>query len=127
MGNRISLTRRSFGLESNSFAFWMGNMPISSPRLPMCWDELADWSDDASDVFQVFLRVRKTESEVDVLADEIQFIPYVLKEKCEDVYSLSSMEWLERTQFYAENVSLASTGAINYFLLYSPSPDTFAI
>ena len=106
MGIANSVLHGRGGQESDqdvSLAFWIGNMPSPGP-LPSCWDELSDWTNDASEVFQVYLRIRRAEADVETVDEEMQFLPFVASDKSSAVYDLPSMEWLQRAQFFAENV-----------------------
>jgi hypothetical protein len=104
MGNIYSAARRHLGLDEDpGFASLIGQLASPQP-LPTCWDELHDWAEDASGIFQMYLRIRNCEKEHSPGADEIQFIPFVFSEKSEDVYNLPSIEWLDRARFYADNV-----------------------
>jgi hypothetical protein len=105
MGNIHAAARRHLGLDEDpGFASLIGQL-ASPPPLPMCWDELHDWAEDASEIFQMYLRIRNCGKDHSPGADEIQlFIPFVFSEKSEEVDNLPSIEWLDRAQFYADNV-----------------------
>jgi hypothetical protein len=105
MGNIHAAAGRHLGLDEDpGFVSLIGQL-ASPPPLPTCWDELHDWAEDASEIFQMYLRIRNCEKDDSPPeADEIQFIPFVCSEKSEDVYNLPSIEWLDRAQFYADNV-----------------------
>jgi hypothetical protein len=113
MGNQVlSLGRRVLNQNDGDDRYWMGPVDGSS-RLPLCWDELLDWAEEASQMFQLYLRTRNSENEsVDVLnartrvGIELQLIPYVFKSKRDNIRNLPSMKYFDRVQFFAENVSI---------------------
>jgi hypothetical protein len=104
MGNRNSLVTNSS--TEHSFCFWVGQKPQFETPIPSCWEELIDWTQDASRVLQIFRRRQKLYDDgKEDFCDETQFIPYVAEEKSEEVYSLASLSMIDRAGFYAENVS----------------------
>lgn len=92
---------------------WVG--PIvgaNRSRIPACWDELLDWTIDASQIFDLFLQTRSSEANV---AEEqegnsksnakINFVPYALHTQAEHIRALPSMEYCDQEKFLFENVS----------------------
>jgi hypothetical protein len=118
MGNQtFALGQRSVLRWDNSgFHFWVGPMETTAVHFPTCWDELLDWTEEASNIFQHYLRIRIAGKETTTytnrmeVADhesdmELHFIPHVLKSAGDQIRNLPSMEYLDRIKYLAENVS----------------------
>ena len=136
----ISNSHRGGGIEDPILSFWFGDkiQRMASRPLPTCWDELLDWTDDASEIFQAFekrtnfnlLSTRKYDKldEEDTHAATMplkaktktdpssniqtttRLVPLVLKDQVSSLRNLPAMErFVERGKFYAEHVSLSST------------------
>ena len=120
MGIRFSLESSHHRQdEDRSAAFWIGCMPNPGP-LPSCWDELVDWTEDATEIFQVYLRIRKAEADDASIEEEMQFIPFVSREKSAQIHSLPSWKWLQRAQFFAENVRVSRSAELRKSLISHP-------
>lgn len=101
-------------LCSLSFAILGGPLPPSPGLIPVCWDELVDWTEEASSLTEVVRRRRHSSSRFlgprNSKAEEgpqtIQFIPYVSygasDEKTLD--RLPTLSYMEKVQFYQESV-----------------------
>jgi hypothetical protein len=113
MGNRFSLGRHFlWRKDEGGLSFWMGPaQPGFDSHFPSCSDELLDWTFEASEMFQLYLR--KGVSRRDTKDNKIEeaqlptvtFIPFVLKSSSKSVHDIPSMSTLNRIRFLAENVS----------------------
>jgi hypothetical protein len=98
-----------------------GRMHPSALPLPLCWDGLLDWTEDAtlttallrqSNLYQI--EKKKNDSDADV-PDEItrqsgpnishRFIPFILKGESVMAEKVPEMSRIERASFYSDNVS----------------------
>ena len=131
-----SFNSTSRGIEDPIFSFWFGDrIPRTSRLLPTCWDELLDWTSEATMVFQTFVNRNNDEFESAItdkqycageirdtnpLTSEptksikpirgtpvtIRFVPLVLNDQIAALQNLHAMERFDqRGKFYAENVS----------------------
>lgn len=120
--NNQNVIRR---LCSLSMAILGGPLPPSPGLVPMCWDELVDWTEEATlmtemiqqrkrgDLNNLFSQPKK---EADALSSqsltssswhqvELKFIPFVSScESEESLDRLSSLTYMEKVQFYQESV-----------------------
>jgi hypothetical protein len=96
-----------------------GRMHPSALPLPLCWDGLLDWTEDAT-LTTALLRqsnlcqIENNKNDSDT-PDEItrqsgpaispRFIPFTLKDESDMAEKLPEMSWMQRAYFYSENVS----------------------
>jgi hypothetical protein len=96
-------------------------MHPSALPLPLCWDGLLDWTEDAT-LTTALLRQsnlcqienNKNDSDDDAPDERTRqsgpnishrFIPFTLKGESVVAEKLPEMSWLQRASFYSENVS----------------------
>ncbi|CAB9499633.1 expressed unknown protein [Seminavis robusta] len=100
-----------------------GPMPATPGIIPLCWDELLDWADDATFLAEVVhqrnaaisqqLRGSTAASSTEQgraihIKRGIRFVPYVSLHETEDALrKLASQSYMERAQFYQESVLVA--------------------
>jgi hypothetical protein len=117
MGNLTFALGQRFALrwDNSGFHFWVGPMETTAAHFPTCWDELLDWTEEASNIFQHYLRIRIAGQETTTYATpmeeadhesntELQFIPHLLKSAEDQIRNLPSMEYLDRIKYLAEIV-----------------------
>ena len=74
-------------------------------NFPTCWDELLNWTEETSFLFRFYLN--NTNSLNDEKLSRIKFIPYIRKKrliKNDDTIFISSMNDIERIEFFKEHV-----------------------
>jgi hypothetical protein len=96
-----------------------GRMHPSALPLPLCWDGLLDWTEDAT-LTTALLRqsnlcqIENNKNDSDAPDDRIRqsgpdtsprFIPFTLKDESDMAEKLPEMSWMQRAYFYSENVS----------------------
>jgi hypothetical protein len=142
MGQRLSLPGSAVVLEkepppasstttvrasSSLFDFALllmgGRMLPSALPLPLGWDELLDWTEDAT-LTTALLRqsnlcqIENNKNDCDADAPDARtrqsgpnishrFIPFTLKGESYMAEKLPEMSWLQRASFYSDNVSFA--------------------
>jgi len=117
-----SLRQRNNGLQQlcAMVTFLLGGpMPPTPGIIPLCWEELVDWTEEATALTVSIagaLGGRKKEEEERLLFPNhttsskrghgtITFVPYVTADESEDVLkTLASRTYMERAQFYQESV-----------------------
>jgi hypothetical protein len=139
MGQRLSLPGSAVVLEnepppasstttvprasSSPFDFALllfgGRFHPSALPLPLCWDGLLDWTDDAT-LTTALLRqsnlcqIENSKNDSDAPDERTRqsgpcishrFIPFTFKGESDMVEKLPEMSWLQRASFYSENVS----------------------
>jgi hypothetical protein len=114
MGNlTCALSQRSvLRWDDGGLHFWVGPMETTTAApCPTCWDELLDWTEEASKIFQHYLRIRiagkgRTRIEcADLLDTEVQFFSRILKSGGDPIRNLPSMKYLDLIKSLTENVS----------------------
>ena len=105
MGNQIA----SFDLQLfKDDAKFFGKKKKKNNNFPTCWDELLDWTDETSFLFRIYLNNNNTNNSFnDEKLSGIKFIPYIRKErlkKNDDTIIISSMNDIERIEFFKEHV-----------------------
>jgi hypothetical protein len=134
MGQRLSLPGSAVVLEkepppaststvrvsSSLFDFTLlllgGRMHPSALPLPLCWDGLLDWTEDAT-LTTALLRqsnLCQIDSDADAPDEKTRhsgskishhFIPFMLKGESDMAEKLPEMPWIQRASFYSDNVS----------------------
>jgi hypothetical protein len=139
MGQRLSLPGSAVVLEkepppaststvrvsSSLFDFALlllgGRMHPSALPLPLCWDGLLDWTEDATLTTAILrqsnlcqIEKNKNDSDADAPDEKARhsgpniahsFIPFMLKGESDMVAKLPEMPWIQRASFYSDNVS----------------------
>jgi hypothetical protein len=109
----------SSSLFDFALIFLGGRMHRSALPLPLCWDGLLDWTEDAtlttallrqSNLCQIennkndsdspYERTRQSDPDISP-----RFTPFTLKDESVMAEKLSEMSWMQRAYFYSENVS----------------------
>jgi len=105
MGNQFL----TFGLQFLNDAGLFVASSNNYPPIPGCWDEMLDWTEEASLIFQLYLfrNSKATDNNEEELGEQIQFVPYIRREKSATVNNISSMTYAKRTEFFAEHVFIA--------------------
>lgn len=89
-------------------------MPPTPGLIPLCWDDLIDWTIEATLIREKVYQSREevlgllpsAVTESDAVARRIRFVPYVsLHETDAALQKLPSQSYMERAQFYQESVS----------------------
>jgi hypothetical protein len=138
MGQRLSLPGSAVVLEkepppasttttvrvsSSLFDFALlllgGRMHPGALPLPLCWDGLLDWTEDAT-LTTALLRqsnlcqIENNKNDPDAPDERTRqsgpyisqrFIPFTLKDESGMAEKLPEMAWMQRASFYSENVS----------------------
>jgi hypothetical protein len=113
MGNQFSLRCHFlWSKDESGLNFWMGPVQAGfDSHFPTCSDELLDWTFEASEMFQLYLRkgvsrrgTKENQAEQDKPLS-MTFVPFVLKSSSKSAHDIPSMSILNRMRFLAENVS----------------------
>jgi hypothetical protein len=120
-----SASTSSVHVSSSLFDFALlllgGRIHPSALPLPLCWDGLLDWTEDAT-LTTALLRqsnlcqIEKNMNDSDADAPDgktrqsgpntsHRFIAFMLKGECVKAEKLPEMSWIQRASFYADNVS----------------------
>lgn len=89
-----------------------GPMPPSPGLVPLCWEELVDWTDDATSLTEIIHHqssilnsTSSNGSKRNGILRGIQFVPYLSVYEREDALKkLASRTYMQRVQFYQESV-----------------------
>jgi hypothetical protein len=82
--------------------------------MPSCWDELLDWTEDASHIFHIFLKLQSSDVDANTETSEdapnveaatLYFQPFVLKQEETQLNEIPSLNMIDQAAFLAENVS----------------------
>lgn len=98
-------------------------MPASPGLIPLCWEDLIDWTNDATtitehvyqrnkeeDSFGTLLSAANLSPKPNLIMRGIRFVPYVsIHETEEALKKLASQSYMERAQFYQESVRMCLT------------------
>ena len=143
--NMGSFHSTSRGIEDPIFSFWFGDrIPRTSRLLPTCWDELLDWTNEASRIFETYANRNNDEFQSTVTDKQhcageihethpltaaptesksptqdtpvtIRFVPLVLNDQVSALQNLHAMERFDqRGKFYAEHVSVEDRYASSF-------------
>ena len=91
------------------FTFILGGpMPPTPGLIPLCWEDLVDWTDEATaltkSVYSGGTTVKITGASP---STSVLFVPYVLAHETDPALKkLPSQRYMERAQFYQESVRL---------------------
>jgi hypothetical protein len=94
-------------------------MPPSPGLIPLCWEDVIDWTTEATLVTEkVFQRNNCNHEILGLLpslitgATRLRFVPYVCNDETDAaINKLASQSYMERAQFYQENVRSPQQGS----------------
>jgi len=89
-----------------------GPMPPTPGNIPLCWEELVDWTEEATILAEVsrsrdFIFNNAKRSRKHSTNSNVRFVAYVAAHETEDALkNLASQTYMERVQFYQESVRI---------------------
>lgn len=106
-----------------------GRMHPSALPLPLCWDGLLDWTEDATLTTALLqqsklCQIENNKNDSDALEEKApqsnpdisqRFIPFTLKIEADMAEKLPEMTWIHRTCFYSDNVSFDRQSLLRRF------------